>query len=173
MFVFRLFETVCRCLEVLVYVCALRGRVGVHMCATMIATPHLGKTNTSRDPYISSCREVLQTGVKYIYPPTAFFFLYGITRWSCSAKNPLGAVQRECEPCVWERKPKYVTLESNGWGWESEGRGVLKLRGRKWRGDQGTVGEWPFTRQLFSLRCLFSANLKLLSFFLAFFFSAH
>lgn len=74
MFVFRLFETVCQCLEVLMYVCALRGRVGVHMCATMIATPHLGKTNTSRDPYISSCREVLQTGVKYIYPPTAFFF---------------------------------------------------------------------------------------------------
>lgn len=84
------------------------------MCATLIATLHSGKTNTSRDPYISSRGEVSTNQSEVHLSTHCIFSLHGITRWSGSAKNPLGAARREREQRVREKKPKYVTLESNG-----------------------------------------------------------
>lgn len=105
---FSLFETVCQCLEVLVckcvFVCVHVGVAGVHMCVTMIATLHSGKTNTSRDPYIHSRGSFINQTAVHLSTHSIFFFffflLHGITRWSGSAKNPLGAAQREGEQCV-------------------------------------------------------------------------
>lgn len=127
MFVFCLFETVCQCLEELAWKC-VRGRGGgagggLHMCVTMIATLH-GEKQTPQETHIYPLagkfyKPERSTFIRPLPPPQPS--LHGITRWSGSAKNPLGAAQREWEQCVWEKKPNYVTLESNGWGWETGG----------------------------------------------------
>lgn len=136
---FSLFETVCQCLEVLVckcvFVCVHVGVAGVHMCVTMIATLHSGKTNTSRDPYIHSRGSFINQTAVHLSTHSIFFFFfppawdYKVVRLCqessrCSAKGGRAVCVR-----------KYVTLESNGWGWEGEGR---------WAGNgaraRGTVG---------------------------------
>lgn len=110
------------------------------MCLTVIAPLHSEKTNTSREPYISTNREVLECLSTH-----AIFLLHGITRWPDTAKNPQGAEKKKI-PDLW--------LRSKTGG----GVGCLEAEGPETEKGCGTVGEWPFTRQLFSLRCLFSAN---------------
>lgn len=75
---FFLFETVYQCLEVLVckcvFVCVHVGVAGVHMCVTMIATLHSGKTNTSRDPYIHSWGSFINQTAVHLSTHSIFFF---------------------------------------------------------------------------------------------------
>lgn len=174
MFVFRLFETVCQCLEVLVCecVCVLEGgREGgqVHMCVTMIATLHSGKTNTSRDPYIHSQGSFINQAAVHLSTHSIFLFFSSSSAWDykvvrlcqessrCSAKGARAM-------CVRKKSLNTWLWSRAGWGggkdkggrWDSNPRGPETERERA----RGTVGDWPFTRQLFSLRCLFSAYLQ-------------
>lgn len=84
-------------------VCAGTGRGGgggLHMCVTMIATLH-GEKQTPQETHIYPLAGKFYKPERSTFiRPLLFFFspppsLHGITRWSGSAKNPLGAAQRE------------------------------------------------------------------------------
>lgn len=131
----RLFVNVWKCWCVSVFVCEHAGVVGVHMCVTMIATLHSGKTNTSRDPYIHWQGSFInQTAVhlsthSIFFPPAWDYKVVSLCQESsrCSAKGG----RRVCVR-------KYVTLESNGWGWEGE------EMGRKWSESLRNSGRLTF-----------------------------
>lgn len=145
MFVFRLFETVCQCLEVLVCecVCVLEGgREGgkVHMCVTMIATLHSGKTNTSRDPYIHSQGSFINQAAVHLSTHSIFLFFSSSSAWDykvvrlcqessrCSAKGARAM-------CVRKKSLNTWLWSRAGWGGGKDkgGDGTRIREGRKRR----------------------------------------
>lgn len=178
MFVFSLRETVCQCLEVLVCecVCMLEGGrgggEGPHVRNNDSYTT-LGKNKHLKRPIYPLAGKFYKPGCSTFIHPLhfLFFFFSPSSAWDykvvrlcqessrCSAKGARAM-------CV--RKKSL-----NTWLWSQAGGGVGRIEGRRWdsrpRGPEtererervrGTVGDWPFTRQLFSLRCLFSAYLQ-------------
>lgn len=97
---FCLFETVCQCLEVLVckcvFVCACWGP---HVRNNDSYTP-LGKNKHLKRPIYPLAGAFYKPHCSTFIHPLHFFPLHGITRWSGSAKNRLGAARREREQCV-------------------------------------------------------------------------
>lgn len=105
------------------------------MCVTMIATLHSGKNKHLKRPiYIHLQGSFINRSAVHLsthsifFPSTWDYKVVGLCQESsrCSAEGVRAM-------CV-RTRPNYVTLESSGWGWETEriwGGGVVKPRGRK------------------------------------------
>lgn len=116
---------------------------GLHMCVTMIATLH-GEKQTPQETHIYPLAGKFYKPERSTFiRPLLFFFSpppfsardYKVVRLCqessrCSAKGVRAM-------CV-RKKPNYVTLESNGWGWETGGGPERPEMERK---DQGAVGD--------------------------------
>lgn len=144
------------------------GREGPHVRNNDSYTT-LGKNKHLKRPIYSLAGKFYKPGCSTFIHPLHFPFFSSSSAWDykvvrlcqessrCSAKGARAM-------CVRKKSLNTWLWSRAGWGggkdkggrWDSNPRGPETERERA----RGTVGDWPFTRQLFSLRCLFSAYLQ-------------